>query len=211
MKDPGIEHLGGVAAQLRNRAGNPLAANGDPLPSLILVTDTRRHPDPLSAIRRLPRGSAVLLRDYEHAQRAALATSLADECGALGIALWVGADLALARAVGAHGLHLRERDVDSLPRGQWDGVLTTSVHSLAALERARILAADAALVAPVFATRTHPAAVPIGVERLRALAHAAPMPVYALGGIDPSNASRLLGAGVVGIAAVDALHGNLDE
>lgn len=207
MRYQGIERLGVVAAQLRERAGNPLAANGHPLPSLILVTDTRRHPDPLSAMRRLPRGSAVLLRDYDHAQRAALAAALADECRALGIALWVGADLALARDVGAHGLHLRERDAGLLRRGDWHGVLTTSVHSLAALKRARALEADAAFVAPVFATSTHPDAQPIGVERLRELASAAGVAAYALGGINVSNASRLLDAGVAGIAAVDALHG----
>ena len=207
MKYDGLRHLGAVAAQLRERAGNPRAANGGPLPSLILVTDTLRHPDPLRAMRCLPRGSAVLLRDYEHAQRASLAAALARECSALGIALWVGADLALARSVAADGLHLRERDVGLLSREQWHGVLTTSVHSLGALERASRLAPDAALIAPVFATRTHPDARPIGVKRLREMVREAEMPVYALGGINLSNASRLLDTGVAGVAAVDALHG----
>jgi thiamine-phosphate pyrophosphorylase len=43
------------------------------------------------------------------------------------------------------------------------------------------------------------------VERFTALAAAARLPVYALGGIDMKNAPELLGSGACGLAVVSAL------
>jgi thiamine-phosphate pyrophosphorylase len=199
-----IAELANNAAQLRARAGAPVAADGSALPALILVTDARRLVDPLAAVRVLPRGSAVLLRDYEHPDRATLANALAGACAAQGVALWIGADVALARRIGAGGLHLRERDLAGADRPAWSGVLTASVHDGAGLTRAHAWHADAALLAPVFATESHPDAVPLGIARTTALVRAARLPVYALGGIDARNAAQLLESGVAGIAAIGA-------
>jgi thiamine-phosphate pyrophosphorylase len=74
------------------------------------------------------------------------------------------------------------------------------------VRRAARLGADAVLLSAVFESRSPSAGQPMGPVRLAAIARSAPIPVYALGGVDMKNARRLGASGVVGIAAVDAFR-----
>ena len=177
------------------------------LPALVLVTDRRRLADALAAARALPAGSAVVLRDYDAADRTPLARRLALLCRRRRLTLLVAGDWRLAAAVHADGLHLAEWLVPR--RGLWrrrpGWLVTAAAHGERALWRARRAGADAALLAPVFATASHPGARTLGAVRFAALARRAPLPVYALGGIDAGRARRLIGSGAAGIAALGAL------
>ena len=70
------------------------------------MTDAARVPDPLAVVRALPRGSAVILRDYDAPGREELARRLRSACAVKGVFLIVGADPALAARIGAKGVHL---------------------------------------------------------------------------------------------------------
>ena len=61
--------------------------------------------------------------------------------------------------------------------------------------------ADLFIVAPVFATATHPEARPLGPLRFGLLARQLPGPVAALGGITPDSARRLSGLRVCTLCA----------
>ena len=176
------------------------------------MTDSVRLPDPERAIRVLPAGSAVILRDIDDARRAALACRLAPLCRRLRIRLLIASDWRLACAVGADGLHLPEtaarhglRRWRTIRRRDW--LVTAAAHSQAAVCRARAVGADAVLLAPVFPTASHPDARTLGVTRFARWAWASPVPVYPLGGIDAARARRLLPACVAGFAAIGALAG----
>ena len=197
--------LAAIARQLNARRG---AARR--LPSLVLVTDAERLVDPVPAAGRLPRGSAVILRHYGAAERAALARRLARLCRARGLVLLVAGDARLAAAVGAGGIHLREREIRRASdwrrrRPTW--LITVAAHSRASLVAAHRAGADAALLAPVFATASHPGAPTLGPVRFAALACASPLPVIALGGIDARTAPRLKASGAAGLAAISGLAG----
>jgi len=84
-------------------------------------------------------------------------------------------------------------------------MITAAAHSERALATARIACADAALLAPVFATPSHPEREPLGLLRARLIAARAGLPVYALGGVNAETASRLAHADFAGIAAIEAL------
>jgi thiamine-phosphate pyrophosphorylase len=177
---------------------------GTALPPVLLLTDERRLPDPLPVARGLPRGAGVVLRHYGVPARAALALRLSRLPG---LVLLVAGDMALARQVGARGLHLPEgggRPPRLRPRGF---LVTVAAHSLTALRRAKALGADAAVLSPVFPTASHPGAPTLGPLRFAMLARAAGLPVYALGGITAGNAPRLLASGAIGFAAIDGLAG----
>jgi thiamine-phosphate pyrophosphorylase len=178
------------------------------LPALILMTDRVRVPDPVAAARALPRGSAIILRHTDAKTRAALARALIEVARSRGLKLLVAGDVPLAAEIGAHGLHLPE--ARAREAAHWRAlkpawIITAAAHSARGLTAARIAGADAALLAPVFATPSHPEREPIGLLRARLMAARAGLPVYALGGVNAHTVARLAHASFAGIAAIDAL------
>jgi thiamine-phosphate pyrophosphorylase len=174
------------------------------------MTDSRRLADPAAAIAGLPRGSAVILRHYEDPAREALGRRLLELSRGAGVRLLVAGDARLAVRLRADGLHLPEwmarRGTAAWRRWRQPGwLVTAAAHSPAALWRAARAGADAALLAPVFATASHPRAEPLGVLRFAAWCRRAPLPVYALGGVTAATAPRLAAGGAAGIAAIGGL------
>jgi thiamine-phosphate pyrophosphorylase len=117
----------------------------------------------------------------------------------------------------AHGVHLpsnssvlpaevrRRYAVHSLPRP----IVTVSCHSLAEIQIAQRNHADAILFSPVFGKTVEGQKVtpPAGLEALKAACEAAaPIPVYALGGVTEENAPLCIKAGAAGIAGIRLFH-----
>ena len=192
------------------RAARALNAEGGwhDLPALILMTDQARLPDPVAAARSLPRRSAVILRHTDAPTRAALGRALADVARERGLLLLVAGDARLAGDIGAHGLHLpeaRAREAAHWRALKPSWLITAAAHSERGLTVARCAGADAAVLAPVFATPSHPERAPLGLLRVRLMAARAGLPVYALGGINARTIARLRCANLAGIAAIDGL------
>ena len=178
------------------------------LPALILMTDQARVPDPVAAARVLPRGSAVILRHTDAKLRASLARALIELARARGLILLIAADAHLAADIGAHGVHLPESRAREAAhwralRPSW--IITAAAHSERALTTACIAGADAALLAPVFPTSSHPERASLGLLRARLIAARSGLPVYALGGINAESIARLAHANFAGIAAIEGL------
>lgn len=166
---------------------------------LVLMTDDR-DADWAGAVARLPRGSIVVVRSRDAKKRAALAERLH------GLAtLLIAGDPDLALEIGAAGLHLPETHMKQahhwrLRRPDW--IITSSAHSLSALMHAHAL--DAVFLSPVFATTSHAGARALNPSRAALIAAAAPVSVYALGGVTARNAP-LLAPVFSGIAAISSL------
>jgi len=178
-----------------------------------LLGDAARLPDARAAAARLPgpRGAAgVVARD----QAPGVLAGLARLCRARGRVMLVAADGRAALRFRV-GLHVPDRRAVTglLPfllarRGgaPW-ARLTVAVHGRAGVARGWRLRADAALVSPAFATRSHPGAPALGPLRWARLAAACRrrgLSAIALGGVSAATARRLpRSAG--GLAAIDAL------
>ena len=196
-------NLANAAARLQAKSARRKA-----LPTLWLLTDAVRLPDPSAAIAHLPRGSGVILRHTDAKARQALAWKIRPLCRARGLVCLIALDWRLAAAVGADGVHLPERGAAAgalLWRRQRKGLMTMAAHSARAIERATRLGADAIILAPVFATASHPSARTLGPLRFAALTRATSQPVIALGGITDSTVARLAQARVHGFAAIGGL------
>ncbi|MET0294502.1 MAG: thiamine phosphate synthase, partial [Phenylobacterium sp.] len=103
------------------------------------------------------------------------------------------------------GVHLPERMASRagpLRRARPDWIVTAAAHSGRA---ARAADADAVVLSPAFASRSPSAGRPLGPLRLAQRIRSAAKPVYALGGINPRTAPRLLLTRAGGLAAVEAL------
>lgn len=167
------------------------------------MIDSARLPNPESAIAALPKGGAVILRDYDDPDRKSRAAVLLRLCRHRGLLFLLAGDGALAAILGADGLHLPEGLLHLAPRWrQANRLITGAAHSWPALIRAARFGLDAALLSPVFPTRSHPERAVLGPVRFAALAARCPLPVYALGGINAANACRLINSGAVGIAGI---------
>jgi thiamine-phosphate pyrophosphorylase len=193
--------LAELAAQL-----NSDNAAGLGLPPLIMVTDSARLPDPATAALHLPNGSAILLRDYDLAERDTLAERLANIARKRGLKLLIAGDAHLAIRVNAAGVHFPEARASEVRRWRYrkNWLITVAAHSRSALSAAARCGADAALLSPVFSTDSHPGAPTLGANGFSLLAARAGLPIYALGGISAINAHRLLTTPAVGIAAIGA-------
>jgi len=178
------------------------------LPPLILMTDETQAQDPIAAARNLRRGCAIIVRHRDSASRALLAMRLQAIAQSRDLLLLISQDAELAIRLGADGLHLPESRAREAAhwktlRPQW--LVTAAAHSAAAVARAARAGADAALLAPIFPTRSHPDRAALGAVRARLIARSAPLPLYALGGVSAATALRLSNSPFAGFAAIEAL------
>lgn len=189
-----------AARVLRNRAGAPISASGLPLPALLVMTDEERLPDPVRIADQLPAGCGIVLRHYGAPNRTQIAQNLKEACHNRGILFFVARDAELAISTGAHGLHVPEGILAQHARPMNHGITTIAAHSASALERAAKLGADAAILSPVFPTESHPSAPPLGAPEFARLVALARVPVYALGGVNPSTIPKIADSGAAGVA-----------
>jgi thiamine-phosphate pyrophosphorylase len=159
------------------------------LPAVWLVSDARNDAWLEAALRKLPRGSGLIYRHYhlapaERRARFDRLAALARRRGHLVILAGMARDARAWRADGAYG------SATHLARGPATLRLVTA-HSLAEIGRARRARADAVVLSPVFATRSHPGARVLGGVRFRLLAGRVGVAVVALGGVDSARNRRL--------------------
>ena len=133
--------------------------------------------------------------------------------GAVDVPVYVNDRVDVARAAGAHGVHLGS---DDLP---FDGVegavgsslaLGVSVGSEAEAAAVRAVDAQYWSLGPFYGTRTKSdAGAPLGQSGFQRLAALAPksLPVIAIGGIDHENLAGVLEAGAAGVAVIGAIFG----
>ena len=120
----------------------------------------------------------------------------------------------LALALGASGVHLGQRDLPvaeahaiATARGRPDLWLGVSVTSPEQATSALAQGASYLSASPVFGTPTkQDIDPPIALDGLRRLRRAAPgVPLVAVGGVKPSNATDVIAAGADGVAFVSPL------
>ncbi|MBI4213258.1 MAG: thiamine phosphate synthase [Chloroflexi bacterium] len=85
-----------------------------------------------------------------------------------------------------------------------DALVGQSVHSVEEVARCIGVGADYVELGTVFSSRSHPEGPVIGVDAIRAAATHA-IPILAVGGITPENASDLIRAGAAGVAVISAI------
>ncbi len=134
---------------------------------------------------------------------AAIARGLCDDAGAL---LILNDHPELVQEAGADGCHVGQDDMQAAAARALagdDALVGQSTHFPD--EVAGATDADLIGVGPVYATPTKPGRHPVGVELVRFAAFHAPVPFFAIGGIDTTNVSDVVGAGARRIAVVRAI------
>jgi thiamine-phosphate pyrophosphorylase len=159
------------------------------LPDVWLISDARNDARLEMALRRLPRGSGLVFRHYhlDPKQRRARFARLARIARSRGHVVALAGSAREARRRGADAAYGAPAKIGSGP----SLLRLVTAHSLSEIARAKRARADAILLSPVFATRSHPGAPTLGPVRFSLLARHATVPVIALGGMNRSRARSL--------------------
>lgn len=172
---------------------------------LICVTSRALCPSPflprLEDIARSGAG-AILLRekDLSPKEYASLARPVLALCRRAGIPCILHGHPKAALALGADALHLPMpalRGLDREVRARFS-LLGASCHSLEEAQEALTLGCTYLTLGHIFPTGCKPGVPPRGVELLRQVCRAVPLPVYAIGGISPELFPAVLQAGAAG-------------
>lgn len=119
----------------------------------------------------------------------------------------VNGDPQLASRLGAAGVHLSTTRLMRLTRRPDLPLVAASCHCPQELARAAQLELDFVVLGPVKPTATHPHREAMGWERFSRLIDGYPLPVFALGGLDPCDSEAARNSGAHGIAAIRSAWG----
>lgn len=181
------------------------------LPALYAITDAARWGE--SAFRErldaaLERGlSLIQVRDKSLAApaRERLARTVIDAAKQRGARVLINDDIALARQVGADGVHLSARALMQLRARPDVSLCAASCHSPDELARAAALELDFVVLSPVLPTASHPGAPTLGWTRFAKWVRDFPLPVYALGGMQQGMLETAQRHGAHGIALLSGI------
>ena len=151
----------------------------------------------------------VQLRDRESTGqgRTDLAVAVRDVTNGRAVFV-VNGDPELAAHAGADGVHLPESAMSVVNARQIVGpgaLVGRSVHSTAAAASAAGQGADYLIAGTVYPSPTHPGGTASGTAIIRSIVGVVDLPVMGIGGIDASNAARVMGAGARGVACISAI------
>ncbi len=147
-------------------------------------------------------------------ERYETALRLRTVCSRYNVLFIVNDSIDIALAANADGVHLGQDDLPlSRARqilravGRREFLIGCSTHSLPQALAAENESADYIGVGPVFATPTKPSYNPVGLSLVSEVAAHVRVPQVAIGGIDASNAVKVLESGAKRVAVVRAVCG----
>ena len=152
-------------------------------------------------------------KDGNDRDRLPLAQMLKALCHRYGALFLVNDRIDLALAVEADGVHLGQKDFPIATARQFLGshrIIGRSTTNPEEMAQAVAEGADYIGVGPVYATPTKPDRPAAGLEYVAYAAAHAPLPWYAIGGIDAQNLGAVQRAGAQRVAVVRAIIGAAD-
>ena len=183
-----------------------LPANGPVLASLALpleyaITDAQS----IGVMAQIERIEArmksglrlIQVRDRGHWERSRLIFVVKS------LAKQYGARVLINGGPAADGIHYTAEELMRLrARPRADGLYGASCHSVQELGHAMAIGLDFAVLGPVKATSSHPGASPLGWQGFRKIADGASIPVYAIGGMRPTDLDEARRHGAHGLAMI---------
>ena len=181
-----------------NFKNNKFKKNRIKQPHIWFLTDNKKTKHPLKIIKKLPKNSGVIIRNYSN-----------KKINTKEINKWKSKRLLTILKGGKYsrGLH-----TDGIHYPQWiqsslvkkNHLKSISVHSGKDIRKSINIRANLVFISPVFVTTSHKNEKSLGIIRLGLLVKLFKIPVIALGGINKNNISRLKNLPISGCAAIDA-------
>ncbi|PPD56869.1 MAG: DNA mismatch repair protein MutT [Methylotenera sp.] len=112
----------------------------------------------------------------------------------------VNGDIDLAQKLGVDGVHLPSAQLMSLQEKPNNLMVAASCHNAQELAHAEKLGLDFVVLSPVKPTKSHENSPTLGWQQFQQMIAQTTIPVYALGGLNPSDLPQALECGARGIA-----------
>lgn len=157
-----------------------------------------------------PFGIVLREKDLPVKEYSELARKVRDICRSAGASIIVHNHPEVARELGVSALHMPLDALEKLNSEERKEfrVLGASCHSVEDVLRAKALGCDYVTAGHVYATDCKPGLPPRGADFLAEVCGpAAPMPVFALGGLTPARAPEVRRAGGRGLRHDEFCHG----
>lgn len=181
-----------------------------PRPSLLLVTDRKQARAPLedilaSAFAAGCRWASLREKDLSESEQVVLARALHTVARQYGARLTLHGSAEAAKAAGVDGVHL-PGGADPVAARSLLGasaLIGISVHAPSEAARVPAGTVDYVVAGPAFETASKPGYGPALAEAgIAAIASVTPLPLIAIGGIEPDNMGGILRAGAAGVAVM---------
>ncbi len=146
-------------------------------------------------------------------QLTAIADAARALCERLGALLIVNDRPWVARDAGADGVHVGQEDLPAAEVRELlgpDMLIGVSTHSPAQIDAIDASVVDYIGVGPIHETPTKPGRAAVGLELIRYAAAHAPVPFFAIGGLDAGNLEEALDAGAQRVCVLRAIAGAED-
>ncbi|ATD31905.1 thiamine phosphate synthase [Macrococcoides bohemicum] len=138
-----------------------------------------------------------------------LARKLFEMCKVKGVPFIVNDDIALAKKIGADGIHLGQDDekIENIIDDFNDKIIGLSVGNFAEYDQSDLTHVDYIGVGPVYETSSKSdAKKPGGIELIRKMRlYDEDIPIVAIGGITDANSEMILAAGADGISTISSI------
>jgi thiamine-phosphate pyrophosphorylase len=189
-----------------------------PDPPLLVITDRHQARLPLAQVVEATlaagcRWLSIREKDLSEDDQMALARGLLPIARRHGAFITLHGDAALASACGVDGVHLPADSDANAARKMLgtDRLIGVSLHTVTEAEAVDPDVVDYAIAGPAFETPSKPGYGPeIGRKGLAEIAHAARVPVLAIGGLNVTRAAEVLAAGPAGIAVMGGVMRSVD-
>ena len=181
-----------------------------PSPPLLMITDRHQARGDICDIAEAAfsagcRWLSLREKDLPGSQQATLLRKLLDRAQQFQAKVTLHGDPALAHQARADGVHLSAGGDTAAARHvlAQGALIGLSVHSVQEARHVDSKRVDYVIAGPVFETQSKPGYGPaLGPEGLALIVAACPVPVVAIGGIDPGNVSDCRAAGAAGTAVM---------
>ena len=181
-----------------NFKNNKFKKNRFKQPHIWFLTDNKKTKNPLKIIKKLPKNSGVIIRDYSNKK---INTKKLNKWKSRRLLTILKAGK-YSRMLYTDGIHYPQWIQSSLIKE--NDLKSISVHSGKDIRKSINLKANLVFISPVFETTSHSNQNCLGIIKLGLLTKLFKIPVIALGGINKNNITRLKNLPISGCAAIDA-------
>ena len=184
----------------------------------VFFTDRKRCDNLITIIKKLPKNSAVIFREYdlEEEKREKLAREILLICKQKSHKIIIGKNLDLATEIKADGVHFSDNDILSSKiflqlrnnkkinsKNGTKFIFSFACHNFLSVVKCQKMPVDLIFISPIFATKSHEDLPTFGLQRLSRVLRFSKKPVFALGGINKKNIHIVKKLGASGFGGIE--------